>query len=77
MTLHSLKFDGHKIILRDLACSACSIDVFCSDCKPLKQIDKTNVITSEKVEYFDLTDIKNTNLNNNKDAQFHDDADQS
>ena len=59
MALYSLKFDVHKIVLRDLTC------------KTLKQIDETNVITLEKVEYVDLTDIKNTN--NNEDAQFHDD----
>ena len=69
--------DGHKIVLRDQTCSVCSIDAFCDDCKTSKQIDKTNVITSEKVEYPDLTDVENTDSNNNKDAQFHDDDDQS
>ena len=69
--------DGHKIVLTDQTCSACSIDAFCDDCKTSKQIDKTNVITSEKVEYPDLTDVENTDSNNNKDAQFHDDDDQS
>ena len=39
MALHSAKFDGHKIILRDLTCSECSIVAFCDDCKILKQID--------------------------------------
>ena len=39
----------------------------------MKQINKTNVITPEKVQYLDLTDIENTDSNNNKDAQFHDD----
>ena len=69
--------DANKIVLRDQTCSACSIDAFCDYCKTLKQIDKTNVITSEKVEYPDLTDVENTDSNNNKDAQFHDDDDQS
>ena len=32
---------------------------------------------AEKVEYPDLTDVENTDSNNNKDAQFHDDDDQS
>ena len=77
MALHSLKFDGHKTVLRDLTCSECSIDAFCDDCKTLKQIDKTNVITPEKVEYLDLTDIENTDSNNNEAAQFHDDDHQS
>ena len=62
MALHSLKFDDHKIVLRDLTCSECSIDAFCDDCKTLKQIDKTNVITPEKGEYLDLMDIENTGL---------------
>ena len=48
MGLHSLKFDGHKIVLRDLTCSECSTDAFCDDCKTLKQIDKANVITPGK-----------------------------
>ena len=69
--------DGHKIVLQDQTCSACSIAAFCDYCKTSKQIDKTNVITSEKVEYPDLTDVENTDSNNNKDAQFHDDDDQS
>ena len=69
--------DGHKIVLQDQTCSACSIDAFCDYCKTSKQINKTNVITSEKVEYPDLTDVENTDSNNNKDAQFHDDDDQS
>ena len=72
MALHSPKFDGHKIVLRDLTCS---IEAFCDDCKTLKQIDKTNVITPEKTEYLNLTGIKNTGSNNNEDAQFHDDDD--
>ena len=67
--------DGHKIVLTDQTCSACSIDAFCDDCKTSKQIDKTNVITSEKVEYPDLTDVENTDSNNSKDPQFHDDDD--
>ena len=46
----SFKFDDHKIVLRDLACSECSIDAFYDDCKTLKQIGKTYVITPEKVE---------------------------
>ena len=76
MALHFLKFDGHMIVLRDLTCSECSIDAFCDDCKTLKQIDKTNAITPEKVEYLDLTDIENTDSNNNEDAQFHYDDEQ-
>ena len=71
MALHSLTFDGHKIVLRDLTCSECSIEAFCDDCKTLKQIDKTNVITPEN-EYLDLTGIGNTDSNNNEDAHFHD-----
>ena len=67
--------DGHKIVLQDQTCSACSIDAFCDYCKTSKQIDKTNVITSEKVEYPDLTDVENTDSNNSKDPQFHDDDD--
>ena len=53
MALHSPKFDGHKIVLRYLLDNflECSIEVFCDDCKTLKQIDKANVITSEKNEY--------------------------
>ena len=76
MALHSPNFDGRKIVLRDLTCSGCSIEDFCNDCKTLKQIDKTNVITPEKNKYLDLTDIENTGSNNNEDAHFHDDDDQ-
>ena len=49
MALNSAKFDGHKIVLRDLTCSECSIEAFCDDCKILKQIDKANVIKPEKM----------------------------
>ena len=76
MALNSLKFDGHKIVLRDLTCSECSSDAFCDDCETLKQIDKTNVITPEKVEYLDQADIENKDSNNNEDAWFHVDDDQ-
>ena len=76
MTLHSPKFDGHKIFLTDLTCLECSIETFCDDCKTLKQINNTNVISPEKNEYLELTDIEKTDSNNNKDAHFHDDYDQ-
>ena len=77
MVLHSPKFDGHKIVLRDLTCSKCSIEAFCDDWKTLKQIDKI-VITPEKMNiYLDLTDIENTESNNNEDVHFHDDDYQS
>ena len=76
MALHSLKFDGHKIVLRDLTCPECSIDAFCDDCETLKHIDKTNVITPEKVEYLDLTVVENKDSNNNEDARFRDDDEQ-
>ena len=33
MALHTLKFDGHKIVLRDLTCSKCSIDGFWDGCE--------------------------------------------
>ena len=37
-----------------------------------------NVITSEKMNiYLDLTDIENTESNNNEDVHFHDDDYQS
>ena len=35
MALHSLKFDGHQIVLTDLTCSECLIDAFCNDCETL------------------------------------------
>ena len=37
MAWQSLKFDGHKVVLRDLPCSECSIEGFCDDGKTLKQ----------------------------------------
>ena len=76
MALQSPKFNGHKIVLRDLTCSECSVEAFCDDCKTLKQIDKTNIITPEKNEYLDLTVAENTGSNNNEDANFHHDDDQ-
>ena len=51
MALHSPKFDGHKIVFRDLTCSKRPIEGFCDDCKRLKQIDKSNVNTPGKNEY--------------------------
>ena len=77
MVLHSPKSDAHKIVLTDLTCSECSIEAFCDDWKTLKQIDKI-VITPEKMNiYLDLTDIENTESNNNEDVHFHDDDYQS
>ena len=32
---HTLKFDSHKIVLRDLTCSECSIDGFWDGCETL------------------------------------------
>ena len=49
MALHSLKFDGHKIILRDLTCSECSIDAFYNDCKTLNQIEKQMSLHQKKL----------------------------
>ena len=76
MALYSLKFDCHKIVLRDLTCPECSIDAFCDDCKTLKQIDKANIIMPEKVEYLDMMDIENTDSDSEEGAQFDDEDDQ-
>ena len=55
MVLHSSKFDGHKIVLRDLTCSKCSIEAFCDDWKTLKQIDKKRHY-ARKNEYIPWSD---------------------
>ena len=49
---HGFTFSyGHKIVLRDLICSKCSIEVFCDDWKTLKQTDKKMSLRQKKWIY--------------------------